>query len=267
MRLASFYQLGGIILCTLGFRIIKEEFISFDSPICWFGWIGHWSKNWNWFVASSLQSRDKSSVSSHTEASNWDVLSANREVEWNKVRKLLSNVWEHSEVFLGYFWSGVYVVACWISKLPITVNTSDSGFSGTCVWEDAGDAMLSGIGSESRFDGKILVIGSQTTKAIKGGERLSSWIFDFVFRKINSKGHFSLHLFTPVTYGLQQTSVVFNRWDDFYLWVDCFWDWGRRDFDDSSQRLTFVKNINGFVDFLEAIKLMSNIVSNRPLSS
>ncbi len=202
MSFSIFNQFSCIVLKSLDFRIAEEEFIAFNSPVFRFGGITNRCKSWNWFVISSLKCWDECSMSSHTEACNWNVLSTYREIQRNKIRKLFVDVWEHSEIFLSNLWSSINVITCWLSKLPIFIDVRNASFSRTCVRENTSYSVFSCISSKTRFKWKVLVIAAQSRKAIKARERFSSRIFYLIFRNIDSKGHLSLQFFTPVTYCL-----------------------------------------------------------------
>lgn len=50
MSLSTSNQLSRIVLLSFVFRILKEEFIPFNAPICRFCWISHGSEGRNGFV-------------------------------------------------------------------------------------------------------------------------------------------------------------------------------------------------------------------------
>jgi hypothetical protein len=141
-------------------------------------------------------------MTSHTEASDRLIGAVDREVRRYNFRQLMVYVKKHSEVFLGDIRSSVNVVAGRFSKLPVLVNVRNACFSGTSIREYAGNPMLLSKRSEPRFNCKIFMSRSHTTKAVECRERFSSLVFYLILRNINTKGHFSLNCLTPVTYNL-----------------------------------------------------------------
>jgi hypothetical protein len=120
------------------------------------------------------------------------------EVGSDELRKLLINVLEHVEILCVFLAGGVNIVSSAVSELPVILHSLDLGVSGRSVWENASNLVLLGINSEVALDGKVLMVGSQSTQEVKSGVGFAALFLDGLIREIDLEGHLAVVGSTPV---------------------------------------------------------------------
>jgi hypothetical protein len=199
--------------------------------------------------AGVLQEQGEGTVTSHTVASDTNSSSVNREEGVDQFREFLGDIGVHVVVLLIFISGGVNVETGARTETESVVLAFDFNASGGGIGEDDSEAVLGGELSEATLNKTILISAGQTGQEVEDrGKRGASL---GRFGEVDGEGHFALSGVTPVLQSLDITAVTLHVGVDVDL--GSLNGFSFVDDNDSTNAVTRVESVNGFVDLFETL--------------
>jgi len=146
----------------------------------------------------------------------------NVEISFNNGGKLFSDVSVHIEVLFPPFSRGIAVVTSAKTNSPVFwFNLGDLNISRTCIGEHNGQSVLSSCLCKASLIDSISPVASQPTKVVNHIERITSLLWNIVFRHEDLESHEALIALGPMSHFLYSTPECFLTRLDLY--IQHFW--------------------------------------------
>jgi len=182
-------------------------------------------------------------------ASDTDSGSINGEEGVDQFGEFLGDIGIHIVVLLPFISGGVNIETGARTETESIVLAFNFNSSGAGIGEDNSEAVLGSELSETTLNKTILISAGQTGQEIEDRGKGSASLGGF--RDVDGEGHFALSSRTPVLQSLDITAVTLHIGIDVDL--GGFNGFSFVDDNDSTDAVTRVEGINGFVDLVETL--------------